>query len=102
MVILSILAAVASLFLLSPLSYAQSGFSTDIGQSTLYSFDKFSESRQSINNTDFYNFSDGSNTTGSRIGSTETYSSLTPSLSGSIHSPAELTALTARRSIQCI
>jgi hypothetical protein len=59
------------MFLLLPLMFhpsivlAQSGSSTDLG------------------NTDFYTFSDGSSTTRSRIGSTDIYFASTPSVSGS-------------------
>jgi hypothetical protein len=43
------------LLLLSPsATFAQSGSSTDIGDTTFYNFDKFSGSRQSIGKTDVY------------------------------------------------
>ena len=48
-----------------PVTFAQSGSSTDIGD------------------TDFYNFSDGSSTTRSRIGNIDFYSGSIPSMSGS-------------------
>ena len=83
MVTVGILATAISLFLLSPVVHAQSGSSTDIGNTTFFNSDGRSGTRQSIGNADFYTFSDGSRTTRSRIGSTDIYSGSTPSLSGS-------------------
>ena len=57
MVTFGILAVAASVFFLSPVSYAQSSLSTDIGNTTLYNSDRDSGTRQSIENTDFYTFS---------------------------------------------
>jgi len=73
----------ATLWLLPILTHAQSGTSTDICTTTVYNFDTVSGSRQSVGDTDFYTFSDGSSTTRNRIGNTDIYSGSTPSLSGS-------------------
>ena len=83
MVTFGILAVAAAVFLFSPTSFAQSGSSTDIGNTTFYNSDRRSGTRQSIGSTDFYTFSDGSSTTRSRIGNTDIYSGSSPSLSGS-------------------
>ena len=56
------------LLLLSPrVTRAQSGSSVDIGDSAVYNFDTFSESKQSIGTTDFYRLSDGRKTMRSRV-----------------------------------
>ena len=72
-------------FLIPSVTFAQSGSSVDIGNTTFYNFDTVSGSKQSIGKTDFYNFSDGSSTTRNSIGNTDFYSGSTPSLSGSIN-----------------
>ena len=76
MVTFGIFAVAASVYYLSPVSYAQSGLSTDIGNNTLYNFDRPSATRQSVANTDFYNFSDGSSSTRNSIGNIDIGSSL--------------------------
>jgi hypothetical protein len=65
-------------------TFARSGSSTDIGNTTFYNFDHVSGSKQSIGKTDFYNFSDGSSTTRNSVGNTDFYTGMTPSLSGSM------------------
>jgi hypothetical protein len=43
------------LFLIPSVTFAQSGSSTDIGNTTFYNFGGLSGSKQSIGSTDFYN-----------------------------------------------
>jgi hypothetical protein len=62
---------------------AQLSSSRDLGNSTFYNFDTVRGSRQSVGSTNFYTFSDGSNTTCSRIGSIDIYSGSDLSVSGS-------------------
>lgn len=62
------------LLLIPTVALAQSRSSTDIGDTTFSNFDNVSGSKQSSGKTDFYNFSDGSNTTRNSVGSTDFYS----------------------------
>ena len=77
------------LVLLPCMTLAQSGSSTDIGDTTFYNFDTFSGSRQSVGKTDFYNFSDGNSMTRNSVGSTDFYSGSKPNLSGSTNRVGE-------------
>ena len=64
-------------------SWPSRGSRPDLGNSTFYNFDTVRGSRQSVGSTDFNTFSDGSNTTRSRIGSIDIYSGSDLSVSGS-------------------
>ena len=64
------------LLLIPGVTFAQSGSSTEVGDTTFYNFDNVSGSRQSVGKTDFYNFSDGSSTTRNSVGNTDSIPAL--------------------------
>ena len=69
------------LLLIPSVTFAQSGSSVQLGDSTFYNVGGISGSSQSIGDMEFYSFSNGISATRSRIGDIDFYSSSTPSLS---------------------
>ena len=64
-------------------AFLQSSSNTETGDTTFFTFDSFSESRQSTGRTAFYKISDGSSATRNSVANTDFYSIFRPSLSGS-------------------
>ena len=81
-----ILLALGMLLLLPLVALAQSGSSTQFGDTTFYNYGGLSGSSQQFGDMKFYNFSNGQSATRQHFDSMDFYSSASPGLSGSVQS----------------